>query len=68
MGRPPLNRKTSTVKTTLRFTKGFLDRVEAIVGKRRVAAFIRAAAEAELERRENLRPKDAQTDKPETDP
>ncbi|MEE7462836.1 hypothetical protein MFUR16E_17045 [Methylobacterium fujisawaense] len=52
MGRPPLNPKDATVKTTLRLTQGVLDRIEALVGPNRTATFIRDAVEGELKRRE----------------
>lgn len=52
MGRPPLDPKNATVKTTLRFTQGVLDRIEALVGPNRTATFIRDAVEGELKRRE----------------
>ena len=52
MGRPPLNPKDVTVKTTLRLTQGVLDRIEALVGPNRTATFIRDAVEGELRRRE----------------
>ena len=52
MGRPPLNQKDATVKTTLRLTQGVLDRIEALVGPNRTATFIRDAVEGELRRRE----------------
>lgn len=54
MGRPPLNRDAPTVKTTIRVTRDFLDRIEAVAGPGKSADFIRRAAEAELERYENL--------------
>lgn len=56
MGRPPLDPKASTVKTTLRFTQGVLDRIEALVGPSRTAGFIREAVENELRRRERQKP------------
>lgn len=50
MGRPPLEVKTTTVRLpVLTFA-----RIEALCGKNRMAAFIRAAVEAELDRREKL--------------
>jgi hypothetical protein len=48
MGRPPLNVK----ETKVRLTDEQRQRIEAIVGKNRMAAFIRDAIEHELERRE----------------
>lgn len=52
MGRPPLTPKEKTVKTTLRVTQSWLDRIEAVAGAGKTAAFIREAVEAELKRRE----------------
>lgn len=54
-GRPPLNPKDATVKTTLRLTQGVLDRIEALVGPNRTATFIRDAVEGELRRRDQNR-------------
>lgn len=48
MGRPPLNVKETKVRLTLETR----DRIEAIVGPNRMAAFIREAVENELARRE----------------
>lgn len=48
MGRPPLNVKETKVRLTLE-TRA---RIEALVGPNRMAAFIREAIEAELQRRE----------------
>lgn len=55
MGRPPLALKEKTVKTTLRVTQSWLDRIEAVAGEGKTAAFIREAVEAELKRREKGR-------------
>jgi hypothetical protein len=52
MGRPPLKPNVSTVKTTLRFPKDLLDRIEAVAGENRTAVFIREAVEDLLKRRE----------------
>ena len=52
MGRPPLKPNEKTVKTTLRVTQAWLDRIEAVAGEGKTAAFIRDAVEAELVRRE----------------
>lgn len=52
MGRPPIKRDVPTVKTTLRVTQELLDRIEAVAGKGKSAAFIRSAIERELTRRE----------------
>ena len=52
MGRPPLNEKAATHATVVRLTTELRDRIEAIAGKGQMAAFIRAAIETELERRE----------------
>jgi hypothetical protein len=60
MGRPPLDPKNATVKTTLRFTQGVLDRIEALVGPNRIAIFVREAVEEKLKRGERQKPgKDA---------
>lgn len=52
MGRPPLDKDATTVKTTIRVTRELLARIEAQSGEGQVAAFIRKAIEAELRRRE----------------
>lgn len=49
MGRPPLGMKP----TTIRLTTDTIHRIEALVGNRRLALFIREAVENELQRREN---------------
>lgn len=49
MGRPPLGMKP----TTIRLTADTIRRIEALVGNRRLALFIREAVENELQRREN---------------
>jgi hypothetical protein len=49
MGRPPLGMKP----TTIRLSSDTIHRIEALVGKRRLAVFIREAVENELQRREN---------------
>ena len=51
MGRPPLNLQA----TQVRLSRESLRRIEAAVGKNRMAAFIREAVEAELLRREDLK-------------
>jgi hypothetical protein len=48
MGRPPLNVK----ETKVRLSDGTRERIEALVGANRMAAFIREAVENELRRRE----------------
>ena len=48
MGRPPLNVRA----TQVRLTEETRQRIEALVGPSRMAAFIREAIEAELTRRE----------------
>jgi hypothetical protein len=48
MGRPPLNMKA----TVVRLSKEALERIEALVGKQKMAEFIREAVEHELKRRE----------------
>jgi hypothetical protein len=52
MGRPPLGMKP----TTIRLPAETIQRIETLVGNRRVARFIREAIENELQRRENLEP------------
>lgn len=49
MGRPPLGMKP----TTIRLSTDTIRRIEALVGNRRLALFIREAVENELQRREN---------------
>ncbi|MCG5237113.1 hypothetical protein [Xanthobacter oligotrophicus] len=48
MGRPPLNMKP----TLVRFSSNVIDRIDALVGQKHRAKFIREAVDAELERRE----------------
>jgi predicted DNA-binding protein len=48
MGRPPLNVKETKVRLTAEQRR----RIESLVGPNRMAAFIREAIEAELDRRE----------------
>ena len=48
MGRPPLNVRP----TVVRLSEETLRRIEALVGKNRMAEFIREAVERELKRRE----------------
>lgn len=52
MGRPPLGMKP----TTVRLSAETISRIEALVGNRRVALFVREAVENELQRRENPEP------------
>lgn len=52
MGRPPLGMKP----TTIRLSTETISRIEALVGNRRIALFIREAVENELQRRENPEP------------
>lgn len=49
MGRPPLGMKP----TTVRLSVDTISRIEALVGNRRLAVFIREAVENELQRRGN---------------
>lgn len=51
MGRPPMQLKPTVVRLPIEA----LDRIEALVGKNRMAAFIREAVERELKRRERSR-------------
>jgi hypothetical protein len=48
MGRPPLGMKP----TTVRLPADTIRKIEALVGNRRVASFVREAVENELRRRE----------------
>jgi hypothetical protein len=48
MGRPPLGMKPTTVRLPLET----IQKIEALVGNRRIASFIREAVENELRRRE----------------
>ena len=52
MGRPPLGMKP----TTIRLSIDTIRRIEALVGNRRLALFIREAVENELQRREEPKP------------
>lgn len=52
MGRPPLGMKP----TTIRLSVDTIRRIEALVGNRRLALFIREAVENELARREDTDP------------
>lgn len=56
MGRPPMHVK----ETKVRLTDEQRGRIESLVGKSRMAAFIREAVDNELKRRERQKP-----DKPE---
>ena len=49
MGRPPLGMKP----TTIRLPTETIQRIESLVGNRRLAVFIREAIENELQRRES---------------
>jgi len=48
MGRPPLGMKPTTVRLPVETIR----KIEALVGNRRIASFIREAVENELRRRE----------------
>ncbi|MEG3145675.1 hypothetical protein U1839_13515 [Sphingomonas sp. RT2P30] len=48
MGRPPLGMKPTTVRLPVQT----IQRIETLVGNRRLAVFIREAIENELQRRE----------------
>jgi hypothetical protein len=52
MGRPPLKTNVETKATMVRLTEDTRQRIEALVGPNRMAAFIREAVESELKRRE----------------
>ena len=60
MGRPPLGVRA----TKVRLTDDQLRRIDALVGSRRMAAWIRSAIDRELERQERERP----AGRPETTP
>jgi len=49
MGRPPLGMKPTTIRLSIET----IQRIEALVGNRRLAVFIREAIDNELQRREN---------------
>jgi predicted DNA-binding protein len=51
MGRPPLNVKPTVVRLPVEQ----VERIEALVGKNRMAEFIREAIERELKRRERAK-------------
>jgi metal-responsive CopG/Arc/MetJ family transcriptional regulator len=51
MGRPPLNMQA----TNIRFPKELLDRIDALVGDKHRAKFIREAVEARVRYAEELR-------------
>lgn len=51
MGRPPLNHQA----TTIRFPKELLDRIDALVGTKQRAIFIREAVEARVKYAEDLK-------------
>lgn len=53
MGRPPLNKDSKTTLTGVRLTDEIRERIEALVGPNRMAAFIREAIEEALDRRES---------------
>ena len=55
MGRPPLNMKA----TNVRFPADMLARIDALVGEKQRAIFIREAVERELERVETERAAEA---------
>ena len=56
MGRPPLKNKVATHATLVRLPLDVRDRIEALAGKGRMAAFIREAIDTELSRREKSDP------------
>ncbi|MBB2164619.1 hypothetical protein HLH36_18705 [Gluconacetobacter aggeris] len=59
MGRPPLNFRS----TNVRLPNVLRERIEALVGPRRMAEFIRRAIESELERQEAQLAEDEQKKK-----
>jgi Arc/MetJ-type ribon-helix-helix transcriptional regulator len=52
MGRPPLSRRSETVTLKVRITEHMRSRIEALVGAKRMAAFVREAIENELKKQE----------------
>ena len=52
MGRPPLNAKAPTVKTTVRLDQKTIDRIGRLVGQQGMADFIRRATMEKLNREE----------------
>lgn len=61
-GRPALGCGGETVKTTLRFPRSLLDRIEVISGEGRVSAFIREAVEVALANAEKRQPSKSTTE------
>lgn len=57
MGRPPLGVKS----TQVRLPEGLGERIDALVGRKRRAAFIREVVEREVERLEKRRPGKGET-------
>ena len=55
VGRPPLSKDDDTKPTMVRLTASVRARIEALVGKNRMAVFIREAIVAELDRRESAK-------------
>lgn len=53
VGRKPLDNESETETTTVRLTRRVRGRITAFVGEKGMAAFIRAAVESELSRRES---------------
>ena len=69
MGRPPLDRTDTTVKTTLRLPRKLCDRIYGFYGPQGMATFIRRAIEEKLEREEatlaaSRRPRDSGSAEP----
>lgn len=58
MGRPSLN----VEETKVRLTAGVKDRIIALVGKQRMASFIRDAVEAALSKAEKRKPSKGATE------
>lgn len=67
MGRPPLSKDSKTTLTGVRLTDETRERIEALVGPKRMAAFIREAVEEALNRREAAREDCVQSPPPESD-
>ena len=56
VGRPPLKPNEKTVAMTMRTDRPTLARIEALVGQRHMAKFLREAVEEKLQREEAARP------------
>lgn len=59
MGRPPLAKNEETKTTAVRMPVSVFDRIVAVAGPHRMAAFIRDAIDNELKRREAEKSKES---------